>query len=91
MQHVVEVQQIALRQRLVEPVVVLEGRDRGGVARSLLAEVRGDRIRRHELGQHEGHRGDTDQQQDERRQPAGGEADQSVRSAEAAQAPAGDL
>src|SRR5205085_7227682 len=62
-QHMVEVEQIALRQRLVEAVVVLERRDGGRVARRLLTEVRGDRVRRNELRQQERDGGDADQQE----------------------------
>ena len=82
----VEVEQVALRQRLVEAVVVLERRDGGGVTRRLLAEVRRDRVRRHELRQQERDGGDADQQEDERSEPSRDEAHEPVPLAEPARA-----
>ena len=61
-----EVEQVALRQRLVEPVVVLEGGDGRGVGGGLLAEVGRDRVRRHELREQEDDRRDAEQQEQER-------------------------
>jgi hypothetical protein len=81
-QHMVEVEQIALRQRLVEAVMVLERRDGSRVARRLLTEIRRDRVRRHELRQQEGDGGDADQQEDERGEPPRHETREPVHSAE---------
>ena len=59
-QHVPEVDDVPLRQRLVEAVVRFERGDGGRVAGRLLAEVRGDGIRRHELREQERHGRDAD-------------------------------
>ena len=79
----VEVEQVPLRERLVEAIVVSERRDSRGVAGGLLAEVRRDRVRRHELRQEEHDGGDPDHQQHERGEAAQHEAREAVRAAEA--------
>ncbi len=64
--EVLEVDQVAHRQRPVEAVVVLEGGDGRGIAGGLLAEVGRDRVRRHELRQHEDDERDPEAEQHER-------------------------
>ncbi len=54
MQQVPDVEHIALGQWLVEPVVLVEGFDRGRIAGGLLAESRNGGVARDELGEHEG-------------------------------------
>ena len=72
-EHVIEVEGVPHRQRLVEAVVLVERLHRGRVACGLLAEVRGGGVARDELGQDERDERDADQQQDERGEAAGEE------------------
>ena len=88
LEQVLEVDQVALRERLVQPVVLLERRDRGGVAGGLLAEVRRGGVARDELGQDERDQRDPEQEEDERGQPPREEAEEPDRE-EAAPPPRG--
>ena len=69
MREVPEVGPVLRGQRLVEPVVVAERRDRGRVVDRLLPEVRRGGIARHELRQHERDQRDADREEDERDEP----------------------
>jgi hypothetical protein len=71
-----EVRAVLLGQRLVEPVVVPERRDRGRVLDRPLAEVRRRRVARDELRQAERDQRDAEAQQDECRRPPREEAEE---------------
>ena len=72
--EVLQVDQVPHRERLVEPVVLLEGLDRRGIGGRLLAEVRRRRVARDELGEHERDERDPEHEQHEGAQPAEDEA-----------------
>ena len=72
--EVLQVDQVADRERLVEAVVLLEGLDRGRVGGGLLAEVRRGRVARHELGEHERDERDPEHEEQEGAEPAEDEA-----------------
>ena len=82
--EVLQVDQVPDRERLVEPVVLLEGLDRGRVGGGLLAEVRRGRVARHELGEHERDERDPEHEQQEGAEPSEDEAQEARRGAEPA-------
>ena len=68
--EMLEVDQVTDRERLVEPVVLIERLHRRGIRGCLLAEVRRGGVARNELCEDEGDEGDPEQEQDQRGQPA---------------------
>ena len=82
--EVLQVDQVAHGQRLVEAVVLLEGLDRLGIRGRLLAEVRRRRVARDELREHERDERDPEHEQHEGAQPAEDEAQEARRGAEPA-------
>jgi hypothetical protein len=79
LRKMLEVEGVADRQRLVETVMSLEGRDGGRIAGRLLAEVGRYRVARHELGQHEDDQRDPDGEQHEGRRTPQHEAQEARR------------
>ena len=78
MHEMIEIDRVPDRQRPVEAVVVLERRDRCGIAGRLLAEVRRGGVRRHELGEDERDERDPEREQHERDEAAEEEASEAA-------------
>ena len=78
--EMLQIDQVAERERLVEAVVLIEGLDGSRVGGGLLAEVRRGGVARDELGQHEGDERDPEQEQEQRGKPAQEEAAGTIRS-----------
>ena len=87
--EVLEVDQVTDGERLVEPVVLLEGLDRRRVGGRLLAEVRRRGVARDELGEHERDERDPEHEEQEGAEPAQDEAHEARRGAQAAAARGG--
>ena len=83
-----DVDAVLLRQRLVEPVALTEGRDGSRVLDRALAQVRRGRVARHEVREHERDERDPEHQEDERSDPPRDESEEGPGRPHCAAAPA---
>jgi hypothetical protein len=75
LREMLEVDPVANRQRLVEPVVSFERSNRRRIGGRLLTEIGRNRVARHELREHEDDERDANGKQHERRSATDDEAD----------------